>query len=148
MNLDFVEMLSALSAAEAEYLVVGAHALAAHGRVRSTGDLDIFVRPSPENARRVMSALQAFRAPLHDLRLTDLATPGVVFQIGLPPCRIDLLTAIDGVEFEAAWNGRETIRVDDMQVPVIGRAELLINKKAAGRPQDLADAAWLESSES
>ncbi len=145
MNRDFVEMLSALCAAGAEFLVVGAHALAAHGRPRATGDLDIWVRPSGENARRVMSALRAFGAPLHDLTLDDLSSGDVVFQIGVVPARIDILTGVSGVTFEAAWPDRISIRIAELDVPVLGREALICNKRAAGRPRDLADVAELES---
>ena len=94
MNRDFVEMLSALFEAGAEFMVVGAHALAVHGTARATGDLDIWVRASPENGQRVLAALRVFGAPLFDLTLEDLSHPGIVFQMGLPPARIDLLTGI------------------------------------------------------
>ena len=143
MNRDFVEMLSALSAANAEYLVVGAYALAAHGLPRATGDLDIWVRPTPENAERVLRALRVFGAPLLDLRLDDLLRPDTVFQIGVAPDRIDLLTGLTGLTFPEAWSSRLTATVEGLPLPVIGREELLRNKEATGRPQDLADAAWL-----
>jgi hypothetical protein len=145
MNRDFVEMLSALSAARAEFLVVGAHALAAHGRPRATGDLDLWVRATPDNAERVWTALARFGAPLGDLTKGDLATPEIVFQIGQPPCRIDVLTAIDGITFDEAWPRRLTIAIEDLEVPVLGREDLLANKRATARPQDLADVAWLGS---
>lgn len=145
MNRDFVEMLAALSAADAEYLLVGAHALAVHGRPRATGDLDIWVRPTPENARRVWAALARFGAPMGDLTVEDLHSPDIVFQMGVPPARIDILTDIDGVKFESAWPRRVTAKIGTQSVPVIGREDLLANKKAAGRPKDLADVAWLES---
>jgi hypothetical protein len=103
LNRDFVEMLSALCEAGAEFLIVGAHALAVHGTPRATGDLDIWVRPAGDNAARVMSALRKFGAPLFDLSEEDLSHPGIVFQIGLPPARIGLLTQISGVQFEDAW---------------------------------------------
>src|SRR5437867_7963755 len=106
MNRDFVEMLCALSETGAEFIIVGAHALAAHGHPRATGDLDIWVRPSPENAPRVWQALAKFGAPLGELTLQDLQTPDVVFQIGVVPCRIDLLTSISGVAFEDGWANR------------------------------------------
>jgi hypothetical protein len=144
MNRDFAEMLSALSAAGAEYLVVGAHALAAHGRPRATGDLDIWVRPSVANAERVWAALSRFGAPLSALKKEDLHAPGIVFQIGIEPVRIDILTAIDGVEFESAWQRRLVIQIEDQSVPLLGRDDLIRNKRAAGRPQDLADVASLE----
>lgn len=144
MNRDFAEMLSALSAAGAEFLIVGAHAVAAHGRPRATGDLDVWVRPTPENAGRVWSALERFGAPLFDLRQEDLRRPGVVFQIGVPPCRIDILTEITGVTFEDAWPNRLTTSVEGQSLPFIGRRELLVNKRAVGRPKDLGDIAFLE----
>jgi hypothetical protein len=143
MNQDFVEMLSALSEAGADFLLIGAHALAAHGRPRATGDLDIWVRPTLENASRVWAALLRYGAPLHEISLVDLRTPGVVFQIGIVPSRIDLLTSISGVEFDDAWNNRITISVSGVSIPTIGREDLIRNKLAAGRPRDLADAAEL-----
>ncbi len=144
MNRDFVEMLSALCDAEAEFLIVGAHAMAVHGRPRATGDLDIWVRPTPENAGRVWAALEVFGAPLHELSKDDLSSTDVVFQIGLPPSRIDLLTSISGVEFEAAWAARVPLRLGDLEATVIGRQDLLKHKPAVGRPRDVADVAELE----
>jgi hypothetical protein len=144
MNRDFVEMLSALSDAEAEYLIVGAHALAAHGRPRATGDLDIWVRPTPDNADRIWAALQRFGAPLHDLTRGDLHTPDIVFQIGVAPSRIDILTSISGVDFGDAWKNRIVVPVSGIDVPTIGREDLIRNKRAVGRPRDLADIAELE----
>lgn len=144
MNRDFAEMLSALSDAGADFLVVGAHALAAHGLPRATGDLDIWVRPTPDNARRVLSALRAFRAPLHDLTEEDLTQAGTVFQIGVVPNRIDILTGISGVDFHDAWPRREWFVVEGQHLPFIGRVDLAANKRAAGRPKDLADLAALE----
>ena len=144
MNRDFAEMLAALSGAGADYLIVGAHAVAAHGQPRATGDLDLWVRPTPDNAARVWQALVAFQAPLHDLTVEDLATPDVVFQIGIPPCRIDILTAITGVQFEESWPRRVALTVEGVELPFIGRKDLLANKRAAGRPKDLGDIAALE----
>ena len=144
MNRDFAEVLSALFATGAEFLVVGAHALAAHGTPRATGDIDIWVRPTPENADRVLSALKAFGAPLFDLTREDLSRPGIVFQLGLPPFRIDILTGISGVTFEEAWPDRLVSQVETMQVSFIGRAALIKNKRAAGRPKDLVDVENLE----
>jgi len=144
MNRDFADMLSALSDAGADYLVVGAYALAAHGRPRATGDLDIWVRPTAANAEKVWAALARFGAPLFALRKEDLETPGMVFQIGVEPLRIDILTAIDGVEFEGAWERRLILEIDGQTVPLLGKEDLIRNKLAAGRPQDLADVAALE----
>jgi len=102
VNQDFKDLLSAFNDLQVKYLVVGAHALAAHGHVRATKDLDVWVHASAKNASRVIRAWQEFGAPLHDLSEKDLSQPGVVFQIGVPPLRIDVLTKIDGVTFEAA----------------------------------------------
>lgn len=144
MNRDFVEMLSALGAARVEFLVVGAHALAAHGVPRATGDLDIWVRPDASNAARVLEALRVFGAPLFDLTLDDLAGDDTVFQIGLPPSRIDILTGISGVTFAEAWPGRVEIDIGGLKVPVIGREDFVRNKRSTGRPRDLADIAMLD----
>jgi hypothetical protein len=144
MNPDFAEMLDALSEARADFMVIGAHAVAVHGRPRATGDLDIWVRPTPENAARVWAALVAFGAPLHELTHQDLVADDVVFQIGLAPNRIDLLTTIGGVTFDEAWPRRTTVALWGQSVPVIGREDLIRNKRASGRPRDLADLAELE----
>ena len=147
MHRDFVEMLSELKGAGAEFLVVGAHALAAHGPPRYTGDLDIWLRPVPENARRVFAALKAFGSPSFDFTVEDLTRPGTVFQIGVPPVRIDFLTSISGVDFDAAWSRRSPIQMDGVDVFTISRDDFVANKRAAGRPKDLADIALLEEFE-
>lgn len=144
MSSEFKDLLSIFNAHGVEYLVVGAHALAAHGRIRATGDLDVWVRADQANARRVMQALAAFGAPLQDLREADLAQPGIVFQIGVPPLRIDILTEIDGVQFEDAWRKRLSSVFAGEPVSVLSVAHLIENKRAAGRAQDLADLDWLE----
>jgi hypothetical protein len=145
LNPDFAEMLRALSAAGAEYLLVGAYAMAAHGVPRATGDIDVWVRPSRDNAQRVLLALQRFGAALFDLTAADLARAGTVFQLGVPPRRIDILTSIDGVTFDTAWPRRVTTRLDDVEVAVISREDLMRNKRAAKRPKDLVDVHLLES---
>jgi hypothetical protein len=141
---DFSDLLSTFNAHGVEYLVVGAHALAAHGLIRATKDLDVLVRPSPANAPRVLAALTAFGAPLQDLTEQDLCTPGLIFQIGVPPVRIGVITVIDGVEFEDAWRSRVTVSLAGVEVPVLSRHHLIVNKSTAGRKQDLADVEWLE----
>jgi hypothetical protein len=144
---DFRDLLAEFNALGVEYLVVGAHALAAHGHVRATKDLDIWVRTDPANAKRILAALQAFGAPLHDLSEADLSQPGVVFQIGVPPLRIDILTAIDGVRFEDAWPARLQTSFADLTVSVLSKAHTIQNKRAAGRTQDLADVERLEETD-
>ncbi len=143
MNRDYNDILSALSAEGAEFLIVGAYALGVHGIPRATGDIDIWVRPTPENAGRVMRALKRFGAALLDLTEEDLAAADTVFQMGVAPSRIDVMTGISGVTFAQAWPCRVTVAIEGLTVPVIGRDELLRNKAASGRPKDLADLAAL-----
>ena len=144
MNPDFRDLLHEFNVHSVDFLVVGAHALAAHGRVRATKDLDIWVRPDRGNAEHVLDALNSFGAPLHELSLKDLSTPGTIFQIGVAPIRIDIITSIDGVEFEEAWQERFQTTFAGESVPVLSRDHLIRNKRAAGRDQDLLDAKWLE----
>ncbi len=145
MNPDFVDLFRALSEARVEFLVVGAYAVGIHGHPRATKDLDVWVRATPENAEKVIAALRAFGAPLGDLTGADLATPGTGFKMGVAPRRIDILTKISGIDFDAAWPGREQAEFGDgVRANVIGRDDLIANKRAAGRPQDLADVAFLE----
>ncbi|MEM9462636.1 MAG: hypothetical protein AAGF11_51285 [Myxococcota bacterium] len=146
LNDDFLDVLHALVDAGVEFLVVGAHALAAHGVVRATGDLDILVKPSSANAARIIEGLRAFGAPLsaHGVGRADFAKPGTVYQLGLPPRRIDILTSISGVTFDDAKSHAQTVHVGTITFHVPGRAALLANKKATGRPKDLEDARRLE----
>jgi predicted nucleotidyltransferase len=139
LNKNFRDMLFALNDAGVEYLVVGAYALAAHGSPRATGDIDFWVRAVPDNATRVWRALSAFGAPMSRISVEDFVSQDVVFQIGLPPQRIDILTSISGVEFEDAWNSRIDVEIDGISVPVLGLNELLINKSSSGRDKDAAD---------
>jgi hypothetical protein len=143
---DFKDLLSAFNAHGVEFLVVGAHALAAHGHIRATGDLDVWVRPEAANAQRVLAALRAFGAPAGDLTDRDLVREGTIFQIGVAPLRIDILTAIDAIAFDEAWKGRFATRFAGVPVSVLSVEHLIRNKRAAGRPQDLADVDWLERS--
>lgn len=147
LNEDFVDLLELLLEFEADFLVVGAHSLAAHGVARATGDLDVFVRPTHQNARLVYEALMGFGAPLahHGLTVEDLVRTGTVYQVGLPPRRIDIITAIDGVDFDEAWRGRVRHRVEGMKLPFLGLRELVKNKRASGRPKDLADIEMLRA---
>jgi len=143
-NIDLIDLLAALNAAGAKYLLIGAYAFAFHGRARATKDSDIFIGCDSDNARKVWNALVAFGAPLTELREDDLATPGTFFIMGRPPNQIDIITTIDGVTFEQAWTNRVVAAYGDVPVAYIGKADLIANKKAVGRPQDLADVAYLE----
>lgn len=145
LNPDFRDILSAFCAEQVEFMVVGGYAMAFHGYVRATGDIDLWVRCSEENAVRIWRALQKFGAPLFDLTLEDLKTPGIVFQIGIVPSRIDVLTQITAVEFEEARQTHQTVEIEGMMIPVIGKQELLLNKKSTDRSKGKADVLWLES---
>ena len=146
MNEDFRDVLAQLLSARARFLVVGAHAVAVHGIPRATGDLDVWIDPAPDNVPHVWSALIRFGAPVEALGVSvrDLAKPEMIVQIGIPPRRIDIMTSVTGLAFEDAWTSRVVHRVDGLEVPFIGRAALLENKRAAGRPKDLADIEALE----
>ena len=145
MNPNFKELLLAFNAHGVEYLIVGAHALAAHGHVRATKDLDIWVRPEMANAKKVLQALADFGAPLRDLTVDDLSRKETIFQIGLPPIRIDVITAVDGVDFAEAWQDRLEILFGGVPAFVISRHHLITNKKTTARLQDLADVQQLEA---
>jgi len=145
MNRDFAEMLKALAAENVDYLVVGAYAVAGHGIPRATGDIELWVRPSPENAARLWQALHRFGAPRSRLSPESFTQPDVVYQIGLPPNRIDFLTTIDGVVFEDAWMEKVPCVVEGIAFSMLSLRHLMENKRATGRPQDLADVARLES---
>lgn len=144
MNQDFLDLLRAFADADVRFLLVGAYALGLHGKPRATGDLDVWVDATPENARRVMEALQAFGAPTADIAESDLARPGVTYQIGLPPRRIDILTDLTGLTFAEAWPSRVLGPFGDIHVDFIGRADFLRNKRQTGRLKDLADVEGLE----
>jgi len=142
----FVEMLDALSAENAEFLMVGGYALASYGAPRATGDFDIWVRPTPDNAERVYRALARFGAPLsaHGVMPEDFSCEGNVYQIGLPPQRIDVVTSVSGIDFQTAWTNRVRVTFLDHPVDVMSRSDFIRNKKASGRPKDLADVVAVE----
>jgi len=144
---DFRDLLDALLKHGVEFVVVGAYAMAAHAVPRATGDIDIFVCASRENAARVVAALNEFGAPLaaHGVDESTFAAPGHTYQMGLPPKRIDVLTAIDGVDFDEAWAGRKVVSLEGLAVPFLGEAALRKNKAAAGRDKDLVDLRLLEN---
>jgi hypothetical protein len=139
MNPDFVDLLRAFIGADVRFLIVGAYALALHGRPRATGDLDVWIDPTPENAARVMRALAAFGAPLSEVSSDDFSRPGVTYQIGVAPARIDILTELTGLTFMEAWPDRIRRSFGDVEVDFIGRAAFIRNKRATGRAKDLGD---------
>ena len=141
---DFKELLLAFNVNNVEYLIVGAHALAAHGHVGATKDMDVWVRPELSNAQKVLQALSDFGAPLSDLTPEDLTRKDTIFQIGLPPLRIDIITDIQGVEFSEAWPDRVEASFGGVPTFVISRHHFITNKKTAARLQDLADVEQLD----
>jgi predicted nucleotidyltransferase len=145
LNNDYKEMLQCLSEENVKFLLVGAYAVAAYGYPRATKDIDIFVQAAPENASNLMRALGRFGAPLSGISEIDFSTEGIVFQIGNNPRRIDILTRISGVDFEQAYGRRRNVPLEGVDVPVISLEDLIANKRATGRTQDLADVERLES---
>ena len=144
MNPDFLDLLHAFAAADVRFLIVGAYALAVHGRPRATGDLDVWIDATPQNAGRVMRALAAFGAPLAEVTEADFSRSGAVFQIGVPPGRIDILTELTGLAFADAWATRIRRPFGDIDADFFDRASFLRNKRATGRLKDLADIEGME----
>jgi hypothetical protein len=136
---DFRDMLRALSDENAEFLLIGGYAVGVHGLTRATGDIDLWVRPTPENAKRVWKALLRFKAPLSDCEEEDFNDETTVFQMGLVPYRIDIMTSIEGVDFESAWRNRVYATDEGVRVACIGLKDLITNKQAVARPKDLLD---------
>ena len=147
LNKDYRDILKAFIEEGAEFLVVGAYALAVYGLPRATGDIDLWINNSSDNTSKVWSALEKFGAPLGQIKRKDLEEPGIVYQIGVAPSRIDIMTSIDDVEFKDAWNRRFTVAVEGLDIPVLCREHLIKNKKAVGRPQDLVDIDYLEKTD-
>jgi hypothetical protein len=133
-----------LSNRKVKFLLVGAYAMAAHGYPRSTMDIDLWVMPSPENASFVFQALKDFGAPCNNITPEDLQKDELIFQIGVEPRRIDIITSVDGLKFEDAYNRSKIIEIDNIPIHVISISDLITNKKASGRPKDLLDAETLE----
>ncbi len=138
-NPDFRDLFAALSAQGADFLVVGGHAVMLYTEPRYTKDLDVWVRPTGENAERVFRALADFGAPLENVNVEDFATPGTIFQIGVAPNRVDVLTSLEGIEFEQAWAARTKSTYGGVPIGVLSAEDLIVNKRAVARPQDLLD---------
>jgi hypothetical protein len=138
-SVDFRELLSLLNAEGARYLIVGGFALAHYGRPRYTKDLDVWIDAVEDNPSRVFRALAKFGAPLDRVTVDDFRDPETMFQIGIEPLRIDILSGISGVTFADAWERREPSNYGDVPVFVIGRDDYITNKRASGRPRDLRD---------
>ena len=144
LNEDYKEMLQGLLDQKVEFIVVGAYALAAHGFPRATGDIDIWVKPDENNSKKVYKALARFGAPINEIREDEFSQPGLIFQIGVVPRRIDIITKIDAVEFEEADSDKIFVNIDGLKVPVLSVDKLIKNKMATGREKDLLDAKLLK----
>jgi hypothetical protein len=136
---DFKELLELFNAHRVEYMIVGGYALAFHGVPRFTGDMELLVKPSSDNAVRVLAALADFGFGALDLTPADFATPDHVLQLGVPPVRIDLLSSISGISWDEARSGAVRGTYGGAPVDFIGRAQFVANKRAVGRRRDLAD---------
>lgn len=147
LNKDFREFVELLDSGGVEYLVVGGYALAAHGHPRYTGDLDIWIRSTPENADRLLHALSSFGFGGLGLKREDFLQPGAVVQLGYPPSRIDLLTGLSGVDFDACYPKRVEMTIAGVRLPIIGLEEFRANKRASGRAKDLADLESLDDTD-
>ena len=145
LNEDYRDMLHALTDEKVKFILVGAYALAAHGYPRATMDIDIWVMPSPENADAVLRALRRFGAPLHNLTKKDLLKDGTIFQIGVAPRRIDIITSASGLQFEPTYRNSISVNIEGIEVRIPSIDDLILNKRATGRTKDLADAEALES---
>lgn len=144
MNSDFSDLFKILNAEKVRYLVVGAYAVTFHAEPRYTKDLDIWIEPELENAKKIWNALAKFGAPLHDLTLDDLTNQDLVYQVGIEPNRIDVLMGLTGVEFSKAWENRIESKYEEIPISILGLKDLIKTKKAVGRPQDLIDAEVLK----
>ncbi len=141
----YADLLLALNDAGVEFLIVGAYAVIHYTEPRYTKDLDLWIRPQPENAEKVLQALTAFGAPRHGLTLNDLCDPAMVFQIGIEPVRVDILMGQPGLDFEDAWAEAGRTTFGGIPIRVLGRRHLIESKRRAGRPQDLLDVERLEN---
>ena len=136
---DFREFIELLIKNKAEYLIVGGYAVGIHGHPRYTGDLDIWLNPTPQNAELILRSVNEFGFSSFNLTKADFMKAGNVIQLGYPPLRIDLLTEIDGVTFEECFENRKEVIIGDLKVNFIGYNDLLKNKKETGRPRDIDD---------
>ena len=144
LNEDYKDILHALNAEQVDFLLVGAYALAAHGYPRATMDIDLWIMPSLENAQAVIRAIKRFGAPLHDLTIEDLQQDDTVFQIGVAPRRIDLITGATGLSYATAVKNAIERQIDEIDLKVLSIDDLITNKEATGRLKDLADAEELK----
>ncbi len=139
LNEDYREMLQLLLEEQVDFMIVGAYALGTHGYPRATGDIDIWVKPDPINSKRIYRALARFGAPLDGIKPDDFSTEGIIFQIGVIPRRIDIITKVDGVTYKEADGDKISVEIGELNIPVISLEKLIKNKSATGREKDVLD---------
>lgn len=144
LNKDYKEILQIFLDKKVKFLIVGAYAMGAYGYPRATGDFDIWVETSFENSKKIYQSLEEFGAPLLEINEKTFVEKGIVFQVGVAPCRIDIITYIDGVNFKSAYRTRKNIKIDGFKIPFISRENLIRNKQATGREKDRLDAGYLK----
>ena len=143
LNKDYKEMLQILLNNKVRFLVVGAYAMGVHGYPRATGDIDIWVEASSENSEKIYQSLSEFGAPLSEVTKTTFCEEGIVFQIGVAPRRIDIITKIDGVDFNKAYSDKQKIEIEGIKIPFLSKEDLIKNKESTGREKDQLDAKYL-----
>ncbi|MBI3617650.1 MAG: hypothetical protein HY210_05480 [Candidatus Omnitrophica bacterium] len=143
LNEDYSEILHALLRNKAKFLVVGAYAMGIYGYPRATGDFDILVEPSVKNSQKIYKSLQEFGAPLNDITEETFHEEGIIFQIGVAPRRIDLITQIDGVTFKDAYAHKELVKIENLHIPFLSKSDLIKNKESTGREKDKLDVKYL-----
>jgi len=136
-------MLSILLKEKVEFVLIGAYSIAVYGLPRATGDLDIFVNPTKENSFKIYKALAQFGAPMNEITKNTFTEKDTIFQIGVSPCRIDIINQIDGVTFNECFKTRIKIKIAGLDIPVISKTNLIKNKQSTGRLKDQVDANWL-----
>lgn len=144
VNPDYKDLLKELNARGVRYVVIGTHALIYYTEPRFTKDMDIWIEPTPDNAAKIYEALKAFGAPLQSIHIEDFTNPKNIYQIGISPSRIDIIMGISGVTFPTAWRNKKQVKYGDVRINILSADDLLRNKKASGRPQDLADVSILQ----
>jgi len=144
VNEDYLDLLRLFGDCKVRYLIIGGYAVIRYAEPRYTKDLDIWIEPSPNNAKRVLKALTMFGAPIDNLSVADLAKPGLLYVFGIPPVRVDILNRVKGETFEAAWASRDKTVLEKVKVYFVDRSTLIKLKKASGRPQDKADLVQLK----
>ncbi len=143
LNKDYKEMLQILLKNKVRFLVVGAYAMGAYGYPRATGDIDIWVEASSENSEKIHQSLSEFGAPLSEVTKTTFCEEGIVFQIGVAPRRIDIITKIDGVDFNKAYSDKQKMEIEGIKIPFLSKEDLIKNKESTGREKDQLDAKYL-----